>query len=104
MGNYQGKKAIVIGGTHGMGLATVRRLVEGGAEVLLTGRNESNIARIREEFGPRVHALRSDIADLNEIAVLGAAAGQTLGAIDLLHNQCRRLGTGALRSGERGFL
>ncbi|MDW9582650.1 SDR family oxidoreductase [Sinorhizobium meliloti] len=85
MGNYQGKKAIVIGGTHGMGLATVRRLVEGGAEVLLTGRNESNIARIREEFGPRVHALRSDIADLNEIAVLGAAAGQTLGAIDLLH-------------------
>ncbi len=51
MGNYQGKKAIIVGGTHGMGLATVRRLVEGGAEVLLTGRSESNIARIREEFG-----------------------------------------------------
>jgi NAD(P)-dependent dehydrogenase (short-subunit alcohol dehydrogenase family) len=83
--NYQGKKAIVIGGTHGMGLATVRHLVEGGAEVLLTGHNEDNLANVRREFGTRIHAMRSDIADLNDIAVLGAAAGQTLGMIDLLH-------------------
>ncbi|AUX77100.1 SDR family oxidoreductase [Sinorhizobium fredii] len=85
MAIYQGKKAIVVGGTHGMGLATVRRLVNGGAEVLLTGRNEENVAKVREEFGPRVHAVRSDIADLSDIAVLGASAGQKLGAIDLLH-------------------
>ncbi|AFL53188.1 NAD(P)-dependent dehydrogenase (short-subunit alcohol dehydrogenase family) [Sinorhizobium fredii] len=82
---YQGKKAVVIGGTHGMGLATVTRLVDGGADVLLTGRNEDNLARIKQEFGARVHALRSDIADLNDITVLGAMAGQKLGAIDLLH-------------------
>ncbi|MDK1490145.1 SDR family oxidoreductase [Sinorhizobium sp. 7-81] len=82
---YQGKKAVVIGGTHGMGLATVARLVSGGADVLLTGRNEGNVATVRETFGARVHALRSDIADLNDIAVLGAAVGQKLGAIDLLH-------------------
>ncbi|ASY57320.1 MULTISPECIES: SDR family oxidoreductase [Sinorhizobium] len=85
MAIYQGKKAIVVGGTHGMGLATVRRLVNGGAEVLLTGRNEENVAKVREEFGPRAHAVRSDIADLSDIAVLGASAGQKLGAIDLLH-------------------
>ncbi|WEX76482.1 SDR family oxidoreductase [Sinorhizobium numidicum] len=85
MTNYQDKKAVVIGGTHGMGLATVKRLVHGGAEVLLTGRNEDNLAKIRREFGARVHALRSNIADINDIAILGAAAGQKLGAIDLLH-------------------
>lgn len=82
---YEGKKAVVIGGTHGMGLATVARLVAGGAEVLLTGNNEANLAKVREQFGTRVHALRSDIADLRDIAVLGAAAGQKMGAIDLLH-------------------
>ncbi len=82
---YQHRKAIVIGGTHGMGLATVKRLVDGGADVLLTGNNEENLAKVRDEFGPRVHALRSDIANLSDIAVLGAAAGQRFGAIDLLH-------------------
>jgi hypothetical protein len=34
MKDYAGKKAVVVGGTHGMGLATARMLVEGGAEVL----------------------------------------------------------------------
>ncbi|MCA1442919.1 SDR family oxidoreductase [Ensifer sp. IC4062] len=82
---YEGKKAVVIGGTHGMGLATVARLVAGGAEVLLTGNNEDNLAKVRERFGAGVHALRSDIADLSDIAVLGAAVGQKIGAIDLLH-------------------
>ncbi|MBB4185379.1 SDR family oxidoreductase [Sinorhizobium terangae] len=82
---YEGKKAVVIGGTHGMGLATVARLVDGGAEVLLTGNNEDNLAKVREQFGTRAHALRSDIADLNDIAALGAATGQKMGAIDLLH-------------------
>ena len=43
MTKYAGKKAVVIGGTMGMGLATVRALLEGGAEVLLTGRNEQNL-------------------------------------------------------------
>lgn len=85
MSNYQGKKAVIIGGTHGMGLATVERLVDGGADVLLTGNNETNLARIQERFGARVHAVRSDITDMNEIAVLGATVGQRLGAIDLLH-------------------
>lgn len=85
MGHYQGKNAVVIGGTHGMGLATVERLVDGGAEVLLTGNNEANLARIQERFGPRVHAVKSDISDLGEIAVLGATVGQKLGTIDLLH-------------------
>ncbi|MEY9780526.1 SDR family oxidoreductase [Sinorhizobium fredii] len=82
---YQGKKAVVIGGTHGMGLATVKRLVDGGADVFLTGRNEDNLSKVRREFGSRVHTLRSDLADLNDIAMLGAAVGQKLGAIDLLH-------------------
>ncbi|MBP1883457.1 SDR family oxidoreductase [Sinorhizobium mexicanum] len=82
---YEGKKAVVIGGTHGMGLATVARLVDGGAEVLLTGNNEDNLAKVKERFGTRVHALRSDIADLKDIAALGAAVGQKMGALDLLH-------------------
>ncbi|XXU22249.1 SDR family NAD(P)-dependent oxidoreductase [Sorangium sp. So ce861] len=43
MKSYAGKKAVVTGGTHGMGLATVKALLDGGAEVLLTGKNERNV-------------------------------------------------------------
>ena len=85
MKHYEGKKAVVIGGTHGMGLATVKALVEGGAKVLLTGRNPENIEAARKELGSEVHVLRSDTASMGDIAVLGAVVGQKLGAIDFLH-------------------
>lgn len=85
MGNYENRNAVIIGGTHGMGLATVDRLVEGGAQVLLTGNHAANLAKVQERFGQRVHAVRSNIADLNEITVLGAMIGQRLGSIDFLH-------------------
>ncbi|MFJ4819624.1 SDR family NAD(P)-dependent oxidoreductase [Streptomyces sp. NPDC088801] len=45
MKKYAGKKAVVTGGTHGIGMAVVKKLLEGGAEVLLTGLNEKNIGR-----------------------------------------------------------
>jgi NAD(P)-dependent dehydrogenase (short-subunit alcohol dehydrogenase family) len=57
MGKYTGKKAVVTGGTIGMGLATVKALLEGGAEVLLTSRNEQNLETARRELGPRAHVV-----------------------------------------------
>ncbi|WP_028812558.1 SDR family NAD(P)-dependent oxidoreductase [Streptomyces flavidovirens] len=71
MGKYAGKKAVVIGGTHGMGLAMVQGLLDEGAEVLLTGRNEKNIETARRELGAKAHVVRSDVADMGDIAKLG---------------------------------
>ena len=82
---YQGKNAVIIGGTHGMGLATAQLLVEGGARVLVTGRNEKHLEAARETLGERAQAVRSDAADMNDIALLGGVVGQRLGSIDLLH-------------------
>lgn len=84
MKTYQGKKAVVIGGTHGMGMAVVKTLINGGAEVLATGRSERNIEAARVAM-PGAHFLRSDTASLADIAVLGAHVGQTFGQIDFLH-------------------
>ena len=40
MERYQGKKVVIIGGTSGMGLATAKMLLDGGARVLVTGRSQ----------------------------------------------------------------
>ena len=84
MGRYTGKKAVVTGGTHGMGLATVKALLEGGAEVLLTGRNEQNLEAARRELGSRAHVVRSDTASLADIDALGALVEEKLGRLDLV--------------------
>jgi NAD(P)-dependent dehydrogenase (short-subunit alcohol dehydrogenase family) len=82
MGTYTGKKVVVTGGTHGMGLAIVKALLEGGAEVLLTGRNEQNLEAARRALGPQVHVVRSDTARLDDIDALGALVAEKLGQID----------------------
>jgi NAD(P)-dependent dehydrogenase (short-subunit alcohol dehydrogenase family) len=80
---YASKKAVVTGGTHGMGLATVKALLEGGAEVLLTGRNEQNVEAARREVGALgAHVVRSDTADMADIDALGALVQEKLGHID----------------------
>jgi NAD(P)-dependent dehydrogenase (short-subunit alcohol dehydrogenase family) len=84
MGRYAGKKAVVTGGTMGMGLATVKALLEGGAEVLLTGRNEQNLEAVRRELGPRAHVVRSDTASLADIEALSRLVKERLGQVDFV--------------------
>jgi NAD(P)-dependent dehydrogenase (short-subunit alcohol dehydrogenase family) len=84
MGKYTGKKAVVTGGTHGMGLAIVKALREGGAEVLLTGRNEQHLEAARRALGPQVHVVRSDTARMDDIDALGALVAEKLRQIDFV--------------------
>jgi NAD(P)-dependent dehydrogenase (short-subunit alcohol dehydrogenase family) len=82
---YAGRKAVVIGGTHGMGMATVKALLAGGAEVLVTGRSEATLDAARREVGDRAHVVRSDVASLADIDALAERVTATLSAIDLLY-------------------
>ena len=84
MTKYAGKKAVVIGGTIGMGLATVRALLEGGAEVLLTGRNEQNLETARRDLGSRAHVVRSDTGNLLDIEALGTLVEEKFGQVDFV--------------------
>ncbi|GAA0912245.1 SDR family oxidoreductase [Nonomuraea longicatena] len=84
MTRYAGKKAVVTGGSHGMGLAIAKALVDGGAEVLVTGRKEEALASARAELGARGLAVRSDAASLADIDALAAQVKDRLGRIDAL--------------------
>ncbi|WP_329384617.1 SDR family oxidoreductase [Streptomyces sp. NBC_01716] len=95
MSTYAGLKAVVIGGSMGMGLAMAKRLVEGGAEVLVTGRNPVNLKDARNELGPSAQVVGSDIADPTAVAALGDLVASTLGRVDHLFVNAgiARLGT-----------
>lgn len=55
MNKYSNRKAVVIGGTIGIGFATVKALLNEGAEVLLTGRNKQNLAAAQRELGTQAY-------------------------------------------------
>lgn len=83
MSRFSGKKAVISGGTHGMGFAIARALLDGGADVLLTGRNERNIEAAREAL-PGARVVRTDTANLSDIEALRGVVEENLGAIDFL--------------------
>lgn len=82
MTDHADKRAVIVGGTHGIGLATAKLLRAGGAEVLVTGRDPDNAAAARRELGDRV--LQSDLADLAAIEALLDPVRARLEWIDLL--------------------
>ncbi|MFP8960551.1 SDR family oxidoreductase [Streptomyces nanhaiensis] len=51
MARYAGRRAVVVGQATGIGLAIAKRLVEGGAEVLLTARTPGERAYASAELG-----------------------------------------------------
>lgn len=70
-------KAVVIGGTHGMGYAVVEALLKRGVEVVLTGRNVDAVQT-------SAHVVRSDVTRMADIEALGRIVEQKLGRIDFL--------------------
>ncbi|MBF8186177.1 SDR family oxidoreductase [Nonomuraea sp. K274] len=85
MSRFTNKKAIVTGGTHGMGLAIVQALLDEGAEVLLTGRNEKTLEEARTALkGRAAHVVRSDAASMADVAALAERARGALGRVDHL--------------------
>ena len=72
MERYQGKKAVIIGGTSGMGLATAQMLIEGGARVLVTGRSKAGLESAEKELGKGAFVVSSDARSLTDIDALAS--------------------------------
>ncbi|MBG9945502.1 SDR family oxidoreductase [Brevibacillus formosus] len=85
MNNYTGKKAVVTGGTHGMGLAVAKALLAGGAEVIVSGRNPKNAEDAKRELGERAHVVVSDVSSMKDVQAFGDYVEKHFGKIDFLH-------------------
>ncbi|MGW2419586.1 SDR family oxidoreductase [Streptomyces sp. NPDC001709] len=85
-----GKKALVTGGSRGIGAATALRLAREGADVAVTfvhGKEAAeDVVRAVEALGRRAVALRADAADAEEAAGAVGRAAEALGGLDVLVN------------------
>jgi NAD(P)-dependent dehydrogenase (short-subunit alcohol dehydrogenase family) len=84
MERYQGKKAVIIGGTSGMGLATAKVLLDGGARVLVTGLSKAGLESAQKEIGEHAIVVSSDARSLTDIDALTARVKSEFGTFDLL--------------------
>ncbi|REE91650.1 NAD(P)-dependent dehydrogenase (short-subunit alcohol dehydrogenase family) [Paenibacillus taihuensis] len=84
MGKFEGKVAVVTGGTSGIGLATAQRFVEEGAHVFITGRRQSELDAAVKWIGKRVTGIQGDISNLGDLDKLFDAVKQEKGHLDFL--------------------
>lgn len=85
----QGKSAVVIGGTSGIGRAIAHGLAEAGADVAPTSRRLDQVeatAREIEAFGRRSLRAPSDVVDRASLEKLLSAAVTAFGKVDILVN------------------
>jgi len=84
MVDYAGKNVVITGGTSGFGFTTARLLTDGGARVLITGRDPDRLAAARERLGGAVVAVRSDAASPADIDALADRVKAEFGTVDAL--------------------
>ncbi|MFG3378137.1 MULTISPECIES: SDR family oxidoreductase [Streptomyces] len=84
MGKYEGKRVVITGGSSGFGLTTAQLLVDGGARVLITGRDQAALDAAGDRLGESAVAVRSDAASLPDIDALADRVKAEFGTVDVL--------------------
>lgn len=84
MGKFNGKVAVVTGGTSGIGLATAQKFAKEGAHVFITGRRQSELDSAVKLIGDNVTGIQGDVSNLADLDSLFEAVKQEKGHLDIL--------------------
>jgi NAD(P)-dependent dehydrogenase (short-subunit alcohol dehydrogenase family) len=93
---FSGKRAVVCGGSRGIGRSVALGFAAAGAAVSICARGAETLERTRGEIaklGHRTHAGVCDLADGNAISRYIADAAQAIGGIDILVNNASAFGS-----------
>jgi NAD(P)-dependent dehydrogenase (short-subunit alcohol dehydrogenase family) len=85
-GSHAVRAALVTGGSRGIGFAIARALVDAGASVAITGRDDGALAAAKKELGGQTLALHADVRDNQAASRAVSETVQRFGGLDLLVN------------------
>ncbi|MEU0528893.1 SDR family NAD(P)-dependent oxidoreductase [Amycolatopsis tolypomycina] len=94
------KRAVVTGGSRGIGLAVGRALAQEGADVALVGRNAQAAVEqatlLAADTGTRVIGIGADTGDDASVAAMATTAIEQLGGVDILVNNAAMTNPGVI--------
>ena len=81
-----GVRAMVTGGSRGIGRALVEAFVHEGARVLVLGRSSGDLEEVQKLAPDRISILQTDLLDRSQIDPLSERVRDALGGLDVLVN------------------
>ncbi|MCB2013425.1 MAG: SDR family oxidoreductase [Sphingobium sp.] len=93
---YDGKVALVVGASSGIGLAIAERLIASGAKVGLAARRADELEALCKRLGERAIALPTDTGDNDQVAQMVDRVAQTFGQLDVAFNVAGVLRLGSI--------
>ena len=92
--DLRGKRAVVTGGSRGLGFALAQELRAQGARVAICARGEEQLLRARAKLGDDVTAIPCDVSDREQVD----AFVDEVGPVDILINNAGVIAVGPLRT------
>lgn len=84
MERLKGKRALITGGTSGIGLETAREFIREGARVAITGTNPATLGEARKALGPDVLIIKADAADVAAQRTVAETVRGAFGGLDIV--------------------
>ena len=81
---FDGKVALVTGGSSGIGLATAKLFAQRGAIVYITGRREKELDEAVREIGQSAAGIQGDVSRLGDIDYVFQTIREQKGKLDIL--------------------
>ncbi len=78
------KTALITGGTSGIGLATAKLFIAEGAQVAVTGRNETVFEQITAELGNEALVLKGDVRSREDMRAVAGQVKERFGGLDVV--------------------
>lgn len=80
----EGKRALIVGASSGVGLETARLFAAEGAEVVLAARSGDKLAALARELGGKVHIVTGDVGDAASCEAIVPAAIEAMHGLDVV--------------------
>jgi NAD(P)-dependent dehydrogenase (short-subunit alcohol dehydrogenase family) len=84
MNRLTNKRALITGGTSGIGLATARRFLAEGARLAVTGSTPAGLEEAKGVLGPDVLVIRADAGDIRGQHEIARDVAKAFGKLDVV--------------------